>query len=127
MAKKVTCELTCINCPMGCQLSATLMDGTPEGEIKITGNGCKLGITYGMNELRSPLRMVTASIKLDSGKMLPLKASKPIPKDQIIPCLEKVKNAKLRPTQNQIACGEIIIKDILSLGVDMIATKSIYF
>lgn len=127
MAKQITHELTCINCPMGCMLTATLMDGTAAGDIQVTGNTCKLGEKYAVNELRAPVRMVTASIKLDSGKMLPVKTNNPIPKAEIAHCLEALKGAKLTPSKETIACGDVIIENILSLGIDMVATKSIYF
>ena len=37
-------KLTCIGCPMGCQLQVIIKDGIVE---KVTGNTCKRGAEYG--------------------------------------------------------------------------------
>ncbi len=49
-------ELTCITCPMGCQLTATLENGTV---TDVTGNNCPRGAQYAREELTTPMRMLT--------------------------------------------------------------------
>lgn len=127
MTERITYELTCINCPMGCSLTASRPADAPLEELTVTGNGCKAGITYAISEIRNPLRMVTTAMKLPSGQMLPVKTSRPIPKDRIYDCLAMIKKTRLTPAGSQITCRETVIKNILSLGVDIVATKSIYF
>ena len=41
-------KLTCIGCPMGCQLQVIIKDGIVE---KVTGNTCKRGADYGKKEV----------------------------------------------------------------------------
>ena len=41
--------LTCINCPIGCQLTVT--EGRAGRNLRIEGNLCKRGITYAQAEL----------------------------------------------------------------------------
>ena len=43
----MTRELTCIVCPLGCQLNVQLED---KRVISVSGNGCKRGKEYAENE-----------------------------------------------------------------------------
>ena len=52
-------ELICIVCPRGCHL-------TVDTELeKVTGNTCKRGEIYGLNEVKNPTRIVTSTVKID--------------------------------------------------------------
>ena len=44
-------NLTCISCPMGCALTATLEGGEV---ISVTGNTCKRGDIYARKEVTNP-------------------------------------------------------------------------
>jgi len=59
-------ELTCIRCPLGCQLKVTI----EEDEINVTGNSCGRGIEYGKKEVLSPTRMVTSSVRVLGENMI---------------------------------------------------------
>ena len=52
-------EFICINCPLGCHLT---VDDSDKNNVKVTGNTCKRGETYGINEVLHPKRMVTSSV-----------------------------------------------------------------
>ena len=112
-----TTELICINCPIGCMLTATV----DADNIEINGNNCKLGISYGINELKAPKRVVTTSIK-NGSKMLSLKTSEPIPKDKIKDCLREVKNLELN---KDVEIGDVVIKNILGLEANIVATRRV--
>ena len=51
-------ELTCIGCPMGCQLTAVV-----EGNevVSVEGNTCAKGASYAKKECIAPQRTVTSS------------------------------------------------------------------
>ena len=58
-------ELTCIGCPMGCQITVTL-DG---GEVKnVEGNTCRKGDQYARAEVTHPVRVVTSSPLWEPGR-----------------------------------------------------------
>lgn len=57
-------EMICINCPMGCHLT---VDDSDKNNIKVTGNTCPRGVTYAINEVTSPKRMVTGSVHVENG------------------------------------------------------------
>ena len=48
-------ELTCIQCPIGCQLMVSI-DGT---DVTVSGNRCPRGAAYGEKEVTHPTRTVT--------------------------------------------------------------------
>lgn len=113
-------EMICINCPMGCRLTVTV-----DGEnITVTGNTCPRGKTYAINEITSPKRMVTGSVKVTGGaiNMASVKTREAIPKGMIFDCLALLKDITLVAP---VHVGDVVIKDVLGCGVDVIATKEI--
>ena len=86
-------ELTCICCPMGCQL-IVLIDGT---EIEVKGNTCPRGKEYGTKEVTCPTRTVTSSVKVNGGELplVSVKTKSDIPKDRIFDVMEEIKNTKV--------------------------------
>ena len=113
-------DLICINCPMGCQLK---VDDSDLNNIKVSGNTCKRGETYGINEVLHPKRMVTSVVKVSNRcEVLSVKTKEAIPKELIFKALDVLKDVNVKAP---IHIGDIVVKDILSTGVDIIATKNI--
>ena len=74
-------ELTCIGCPMGCQITAEVKDGDV---VSISGQSCNIGKKYANEELTHPTRMVTSLMETVGSKMpLSVKTSRPIAKEKI--------------------------------------------
>lgn len=115
-------ELICICCPMGCRLTVQMDD-----KISVTGNLCRVGIEYGIQECTNPVRILTTSVKVEGedGKiaMLSIKTASPIPKDRIFDCLNAIKTLRLK---GSFDVSDIIIPNILGLGVDIVATRSVH-
>ena len=80
-------ELTCINCPLGCRMTADVQDGEV---VRVTGNSCKRGETYARQECVRPMRTLTASAPV-AGSRCPVsvKTSCPIPRERIDDCMER--------------------------------------
>ncbi|MGH4051253.1 MAG: DUF1667 domain-containing protein [Clostridium sp.] len=114
-------ELTCIGCPIGCALIVEL-----EGEkvISVSGNTCKLGENYGKKECTNPTRIVTSSILVTGGKseILSVKTEKDIPKNLIYDCVGELKNIVIKAP---VHIGDVVLKNVLNTGVNIIATKDI--
>ena len=72
-------NLTCISCPMGCQITVE-MDGSEV--LSVTGNTCKRGDVYARKEVTNPTRIVTSTVKVIGGKadMVSVKTREDIPK-----------------------------------------------
>ena len=110
-------ELICITCPRGCHL-------TVDDDLNVTGNFCPRGAVYGKNEVTNPVRMVTSTVKTNSESepRLAVHTSKPIPKGMIFDIMNEIKKASIKvPVQ----MGDVVIKNILDLDVDIIASKTI--
>jgi CxxC motif-containing protein len=114
-------ELTCIGCPLGCQIRVA-MNGNEIASI--SGYNCKNGKAYAVKECTCPTRILTSNIKVENGdqNMVSVKTEKDIPKDKIFKCMTLLKNVK---TKAPVKIGDIILKDVLGTGIDIIATKNI--
>ena len=108
-------NLTCIVCPIGCSLEIEIVDGKV---IDVKGNTCPRGKNYAISECTNPERMVTTTIRCENGTVIPVKTSKPIPKDKVFECMDIINNhvCKLPIKMNQI-----LIEDVF--GANIIATK----
>lgn len=111
-------ELICICCPKGCHLKVNIEAN------KVSGNTCVRGIEYGINEVTNPVRVITSTVRVRNGeaKLVPAKTSKAIPKELNFKCMREINKAII---EAPIKVGDIIIKDVLNTGIDIIATKNI--
>ena len=114
-------ELTCIGCPMGCQLTVE----TENGEvISVTGNTCKIGDQYARKEVTNPTRIVTSTVVIDGGihARLPVKTAADIPKSAIFKVMDDINKALV---QAPVKIGDVIIRNVASTVVDVVATRNI--
>lgn len=119
-----TRNLTCIGCPLGCQIEV-LME--KNGEIAlITGNTCQRGETYARKEVTAPTRIVTSSVQVYGSRtgerMVPLKTASDIPKGRIMDVIRELRGVSV-PCPVRI--GDVLLKNIADTGVDVIATKNV--
>lgn len=111
--------MTCIVCPLGCTLSA---EKDENGVVKVTGNSCPRGAKYAETELTAPVRTLTSTVRTDKGDMLPVKTSSPIPKEKV---REAAKALSGVVAKCPVAIGDVIVKNILGTGADIVATRDI--
>ena len=111
--------MNCIMCPIGCELTVTLEDGKFAG---VTGNNCPRGAQYAKDEVTAPKRMLTYTVKIEGGMMplLPVVSAAVLPKGKIMDCAAYLRGVKV---QAPVKTGDVIVKDILGLGVDIIASR----
>lgn len=107
-------EFTCIMCPVGCHLTASIN----KGEVTITGNRCPRGEVFGKSEAVNPTRMVT-SVMIGNNAIYSVKTANPVPKCKIFDCLAEIKQAK--PPKNA-KLGQIVIKNVAKTGENVIIT-----
>ncbi len=115
-------NLICIVCPKGCHLTIDENNPTVEG---VTGNSCKRGALYAFNEVANPTRMITSTVSVEDGNLerLPVVTSSPIPKDKIFECMAEINKVKVKAPIN---IKDVIIPNILGLGVDIVASRNIF-
>ena len=110
-------EFTCIICPRGCRLQV-------DEAMNVTGNFCPRGKQYAVSELTNPVRTITSSARVSNRDdlLVSVKTSGNIPKGKIFEVMEEINRLSVTaPTR----IGQVIAKDILGLGVDIVITKNI--
>ena len=112
-------ELTCIGCPMGCNLTVIIEDA---GEIKVTGNTCPKGAEYARNEVTDPRRTVTSTVRVNDGRALSVKTKQEIPKNQIMDCVLALKDVVATAP---VHIGDVILENVADTGIAIVATKDI--
>jgi CxxC motif-containing protein len=114
-------ELTCIGCPLGCQVTVT-MDNNEV--VDVTGNTCPRGDKYAREEVTNPTRVVTSIVRVDGGNLaaVSVKTQDVIPKGKIFETLEAIKPVVVKAP---IKIGDVIVPNVADTGIDVIATKNI--
>lgn len=115
-----TREMTCIGCPLGCNLTVKI-DGE---DIEVTGNTCNNGMLYAKNEVTNPTRIVTSTIKVVDGvaERVSCKTEKAIPKSKIFECMDIIKKTKVSAP---VRIGDVLIENVAGTGINIVATKDI--
>ena len=116
-----TRELTCIGCPLGCQITVTMEDGNVTA---VTGNTCPRGDAYARKEVTNPTRIVTSTVRVTGGAcaMVNVKTASDIPKNQIFPCMEALKGITVTAP---VRIGDVILPDVCGTGVAVVAARNV--
>ena len=111
--------MTCVACPLGCQLTVTMENGEI---VSITGNTCKRGDAYARTEITCPTRSLTTTVRCEGGKhpVVPVKSSVPVPKEKLMECMQVINSVTV---QAHVAVGQVIIQSILGTEANIIATN----
>lgn len=121
-------NLTCIVCPIGCFLE--IDENSSLENLSVTGNKCRRGADYAQEEIRSPKRVVTATVSITedptvteevSVRRVPVKTSAPCPRGKILALLDDIYKLKV---SLPVKCGDVIIENWNSEGIDVIAARS---
>ena len=110
-------EFICIVCPKGCHI-------TVHDNGDVTGNTCIRGKNYVLQEMSHPTRMITSTVSVINGleARASVVTSSPIPKEKIFEVMEEIHKTSV---EAPVKMKQVIIKDVLGLGVDIIASKEV--
>lgn len=100
---------------MGCSLTIEEIDG----QVVVKGNTCKRGEIYGKEEYTHPKRSVTTLVQLESGGVASVKTTTTVPKERIFDVVHFI-GTLVAP--NDCKIGDVIAKDVLGLGADVVIT-----
>jgi CxxC motif-containing protein len=117
----MTKNIICIMCPLGCTMEVVI-EGS---EVKqVTGQRCKKGIKHARQEVLFPGRVLTTTIRthLLEDCLLPVRSNKEVPKERLRDC---IKDISTRTVSGPVATGEVVVRNILNLGIDIIACRGI--
>ena len=106
--------LNCILCPNGCRLRY-------EADGSISGNQCKRGEQYALQERTDPVRTLTLTVRTETGTLIPARTAEPIPKAKLLQAVQLLQRMTL-PNRNY-TCGEVLAEDLF--GAKVIATANI--
>ena len=109
-------KLTCIICPLGCELTVEIENGKI---FDVNGNTCKRGEMYAKTECVNPQRTVTTTVRCEDGGLVSVKTEHPIPKDCVMACMEII-NTVVVPLP--ISIGDVVFDDVF--GTKIIATQN---
>lgn len=113
--------MNCIMCPMGCELTVTLENGAV---LDVKGNTCPRGAIYARNEVTAPKRMLTTTVAVAGGALplLPVVSADVLPKERVLECARYLRGVKV---QAPVKAGDVIVENILGLGVNIIASRDL--
>ncbi len=112
-------DTVCTVCPKGCEVKVEIVDG------KITlveGNGCDKGKEFAIGEFTCPKRVVTSTVKIDGGDMLPVRTDRAIKKELIFSVMKKIKSVKVF---TKVKTGDIIIQNVDGEGANLVSARSL--
>lgn len=115
-------DLVCVNCPLGCALKVTLDEN---GKVTdVTGNTCKRGYEYAHTECTNPTRSLTSTVKVDGGNLavVPVKSAAALPKGLMFDCMKEINKTTMKAP---VKIGDIVVKNILDTGIDIVATNEV--
>ena len=116
----MTERLTCLLCPIGCEL-----DVEPEGgAVRVLGRQCDRGIDFAAEEVLRPKRNLATSVPLSgtADRMVSVRLTERVSRDMVFPILKEI--GKLRPSA-PVHRGDVLIADVLGTGADVIATRTV--
>lgn len=110
---------TCINCPLSCALELTEEGGEV---LEVTGHECEVGRRYAEKEFRDPRRTVTTTVRVRNGVIpqLPVVSTRPIPKSLVREAVKALADVEV---DAPVRDGQVIYRDLLGTGADIIAAR----
>lgn len=98
--------LTCIECPMGCEIEVELKDGKV---ISVSGNNCPRGKLYAEAEVVCPKRVITSTVRAENGEMIPVKTDRPVRKDAMFSVMQKINSITCKMP---VKLGDVLFENI---------------
>ncbi|HML38387.1 MAG TPA: FAD-dependent oxidoreductase [Bacillota bacterium] len=117
--------ITCIMCPNGCEI-----------DYDLHGGMCGKGPAYVKNEVLNPKRTLTSSVRVTGGAaasanganagiapLVSVKTSGSIPKEKLPDAMRIISGLAV---EAPVEPGQVIMKDFIEEGIDLIATTKYY-
>ena len=113
--------IRCIVCPTGCEIK--VMENLNK-EIIFEGYACKRGKEYAEQEYYEPKRILTTTIRVESGflPLVPVRTDKSILRDKLSEVMKIIAETTIKAP---IKMGDILIKNVLDTGANVIASRDL--
>ncbi len=95
-----------------------------EGTVVVSGNACPKGAVYGAQEAVAPMRTLTTTVTIEGSarRRLPVRSSGELPLSRLLEAMAALDLVAVHPP---VVRGDVVLRAILGLGVDMIATDDL--
>lgn len=112
-------NLTCIVCPMGCQMIAEIEDGKV---VSVAGNTCPRGKQYAIDECTNPQRTVTSTVRTVTGGVVAVKTDSTIPKSLVFDAMREINRVCV---ELPVRIGDVVIENLLGTGANVVITANL--
>ena len=116
-------QLTCIGCPLGCQITVQMCG---QEILSVNGNTCRRGDEYARKEVTNPTRIVTSSVPVTGSRehaaMVSCKTERDVPKSKIFDVIVSLKTIRAHAP---VRIGDVLLENAAGTGVNIIATKNV--
>lgn len=112
--------LTCIRCPRGCQLVATIEGGSVTA---VTGNACPRGAAYAADEVCHPMRCVTTTVAVTDSPLdavVSVRTDGDVPKEKVADVVAALATVRL---EAPVHVGDLVLADVCGTSVNVVATR----
>ena len=110
-------RFVCVVCPKSCELTIE----THGGDLSVAGNECERGVMFASGELHNPQRVLTATVKLASGGLLPVRSRGTVSKGELKAIVERLKSVTVTPP---VEIGQIVFQSTDEASSDIIASDA---
>lgn len=111
-------KIVCTECPIGCDVTVEFENGRIE---RVYGNSCPRGRAYSIAEVTNPLRVVTTTVKSNKDKMIAVKTSVPVRRENIFKVIEIAKGITMTLP---VKIGQVVISNICDRA-DLIVASNV--
>ncbi len=115
-------DIICIICPLACRVSVAVDD---EGRIvEIANFQCKKGKEYAVAESMAPMRVLTTTVIVGKSRhaLVPVRTNRVILREKLFDCMQHLARIKVEPP---LMVGDVIVRNILNTGSDIITTSEL--
>lgn len=113
-------HFVCVVCPIGCEIDV-VHDGSKI--ISMEGNKCEKSEEFVSQELIEPMRILTTTVRIQGSRwpVIPVRTDKAIPKRLFPRIMKQLRLIKLQAPVNMM---DVVVKDALRTGANIIATRT---
>ena len=122
-----TLQFNCTTCPSECLLTVEVKrgaDGAVAEVYSVAGNNCPRGDKFAHQELTCPMRVLTTTVAVSGGDeaLLPVRTAEAIPLALHARAMDLIRGLVI---DAPIRMGDVVLEDLLSTSIDLIASMDI--
>jgi CxxC motif-containing protein len=113
-------HFVCVVCPIGCEI-----DVVHEGStiVSMEGNKCEKSVEFVSQELIEPMRILTTTVRIQGSRwtVVPVRTDRAVPRRLFPRIMKRLRLVELQAPVNML---DVVLRDILHTGANVIATRS---